>query len=387
MSDVHSVELATRERSHLEMLKDHKQILQNYFDTFIARGLSRKTIEVQRRFLEHWFQKIRVADEKGERQSFIWEFMNLGEGRRRIKEFLKVLGTVDEDGQPCLRATTVRSYALFLERLFASTLKSPYISGTETISSKYGPIENPFTGVEYPVHSRDLLRAERFFVTRKQILELLIFMREVYPGLIRKHLTPARLYAVVMLITETGMRSIEILNLDALGDNRDIFYDKKVIQTRFGKGHNSSGPQTRVMPLTYRAEITLVEYERIVRPQFPKHASEPALFLTRKGTRLSYGTLRDGFSILIEAARKHGVNVPPKLTIHDLRASFATNYLDENPEKFWRLMEVLGHTSPSSTCLYIRSRGERVVSMKKARTFQSGKSLFTSQVYNTQTGE
>ena len=154
MSDVHSVELATRERSHLEMLKDHKQILQNYFDTFIARGLSQKTIEVQRRFLEHWFQKIRVDDEKGERQSFIWEFMNLGEGRRRIKEFLKVLGTVDEDGQPCLRATTVRSYALFLERLFASTLKSPYITGTETISSKYGPIENPFTGVECPVHSR-----------------------------------------------------------------------------------------------------------------------------------------------------------------------------------------------------------------------------------------
>ena len=57
MSDVHSVELATRERSHLEMLKDHKQILQNYFDTFIARGLSRKTIEVQRRFLEHCFRR------------------------------------------------------------------------------------------------------------------------------------------------------------------------------------------------------------------------------------------------------------------------------------------------------------------------------------------
>jgi site-specific recombinase XerD len=271
--------------------------------------------------------------------------------------------------------------------LFASTLKSPYITGTETITAKYGPIENPFTGVECPVHSRDLLRAERFFVTPEQILELLVFIREVYPVLIKKNLTTARLYAVVMLITETGLRSIEILNLDALGDNRDIFYDRKVIQTRFGKGHNSSGPQTRVMPLTYRAEITLMEYERIVRPQFRNHSIEPSLFLTLKGTRLSYGTLRDGFTKFIEAARKHGLDVPPKLTIHDLRASFATNYLDENPEKFWRLMEVLGHTSPSSTCLYIRSRGERVVSMKKARTFQSGRSLFTSQVYNTQTGE
>jgi len=323
-------------------------------------------------------------DVKGERQIFIWEVMNLVEGRRRIKEFLMTLSTVDEDGQPCLRATTVRAYASYLERLFVSTLNSPYITGMETIASKYGPIENPFTGVEYPVHSRDLLRSERFFVTPEQILELLVFLREVYPGLINRNLTAARLYAIVMLITETGMRSVEVINLDALGDDRDIFYNKKVIQTRFGKGHNSSGSQTRVMPLGNRPAITLMEYERVVRPQFHNHLIEPSLFLTLKGTRLSYGTLRDSFTRLIEAARTHGVNLPPKLTIHDLRASFATNYLEENPEKFWRLMELLGHISPSSTCLYIRSRGDsRALSMKLARTSQAGRCGLTTRVYNT----
>ena len=162
-------------------------------------------------------------------------------------------------------------------------------------------------------------------MTPEQILELLVFLREVYPGLINRNLTAARLYAIVMLITETGMRSVEVINLDALGDDRDIFYHKKVIQTRFGKGHNSSGSQTRVMPLGNRPAITLMEYERVVRPQFHNHLIEPSLFLTLKGTRLSYGTLRDSFTRLIEAARKHGVNLPPKLTIHDLRASFATN--------------------------------------------------------------
>ena len=384
MSHLHPVKVVTPQRSHQEMLKDHKQILRNYFDSFITRGLSQKTTEVQQRFLEHWFEKIRVSDAKGERQIFIWEVMNLFEGRRHIKKFLMTLSTVDEDGQPCLRATTVRAYASHLERLFVSTLLSPYITGMETISSKYGQIENPFTGVEYPVHSRDLLRSERFFVTPEQILELLVFLREVYPGLIKKNLTAARLYAIVMLITETGMRSIEVINLDALGDDRDIFYNKKVIQTRFGKGHNSSGSQTRVMPLSDRSAITLMEYERVVRPQFRDHLSEPSLFLTLKGTRLSYATLRDGFTRLIEAARKHGVNLPPRLTIHDLRASFATNYLEENPERFWRLMELLGHISPSSTCLYIRSRGDnRVLSMKQARTPQAGRCGFTARVYNT----
>ncbi len=384
MSHLHPVKVVTPQRSHQEMLKDHKQILRNYFDSFITRGLSQKTTEVQQRFLEHWFEKIRVSDAKGERQIFIWEVMNLVEGRGRIKEFLMTLSTVDEDGQPCLRATTVRAYASYLERLFVSTLKSPYITGMETIASKYGPIENPFTGVEYPVHSRDLLRSERFFVTPEQILELLVFLREVYPGLINRNLTAARLYAIVMLITETGMRSVEVINLDALGDDRDIFYHKKVIQTRFGKGHNSSGSQTRVMPLGNRPAITLMEYERVVRPQFHNHLIEPSLFLTLKGTRLSYGTLRDSFTRLIEAARKHGVNLPPKLTIHDLRASFATNYLEENPEKFWRLMELLGHISPSSTCLYIRSRGDsRALSMKLARTSQAGRCGLTTRVYNT----
>lgn len=384
MSKRHRARVTPPQQSHEEMLKDHTQILQNYFDTFITRGLSQITIEVQQRFIEHWFEKIRVVDGKGERQLFIWEVMNLFEGRKRITEFLMALSIVDEDGQPCLRAGTVRAYACYLERLFDWTLNSPYIAGMETISSKYGPLDNPFTGVEYPVHSRDILRAERFFLTKKQILGLLVFLLEVFHGLIKKNLTAARLYAVVMLITETGMRSIELLNLDALGDDRDIFYDKKVIQTRFGKGFNSSGPQTRVMPLTRRSEITLREYEQVVRPQFRNQMNEPSLFLSLTGTRLSYATLRDGFTRLIETAREHGVDLPPKLTMHDLRASFATNYLEENPEKFWRLMELLGHSSPSSTCLYIRSRGyNRAGFRKDLRTSQAGRDGVTPRVYNT----
>jgi hypothetical protein len=70
------------------MLKDHKQILQNYLDGFITRGLSQITIEAQMRFIEHWFESIRVVDGEDERHLFIWEVMNLFEGRKRIAEFL-----------------------------------------------------------------------------------------------------------------------------------------------------------------------------------------------------------------------------------------------------------------------------------------------------------
>jgi site-specific recombinase XerD len=370
--------------SQEEMRRDHKQIVQNHLDTFIMRGLSRNTIDQATWFIERWFENTRVRDESGERQMYIWEAMNLGEGRKRIKEFLMTLSAVDDDNKVCLRATTVRAYASQLERLFINTLRSPYIDGLQTISSKYGPIDNPFTGVEYPIHSRDHLRSECFYLTPDQILELLVFVREVYPSLTYRNSTAGRLYTIIMLITETGMRCVETINLDALGADRDIFYKKELIQTRFGKGHNSSGPQTRVIPLTDRAEITLKQYEQEVRPQFRNHLVNPALFLTMRGERLSYPPLQSSFQRLIEQARKHGVDLPPNLTLHDLRASFATNFLEANPDQFWKLMEILGHVSVSATCLYIRFRNKhRVLSMKQARGPRPGRTGFGAMVYNT----
>ncbi|HXM51603.1 MAG TPA: site-specific integrase [Pyrinomonadaceae bacterium] len=270
-----------------------------------------------------------------------------------------------------------------LDRFFTSVMEFPYVDHLQTITSKYGPIENPFTGVEYPIHTRDHLRSERFFLTEQQILELLIFLREVYPKLTHRALTAARLYTIILLITETGMRSVEVLNLDSVGENRDIFYDRKIIQTRFGKGHNTSGPLTRLIDLTRPAEITLKEYERNVRPHFRHHAENPALFLDGNGNRHSYSALHSRFTRFMTCARKHGVSLPEKLTIHDLRASFATNYLEAHPEKFWKLMELLGHVSPASTCLYIRCRGKsRTLTMREARGPRVPGTGLSAMVYN-----
>ena len=201
MSHLHHITVATPQRSHQEMLNDHKRILQNSIDTLIARGLSPKTIERYRWLSERWFERIRVCDAIGERQIFIWEVMNLGLGRQLIKDFLLALSTVEDDNLACVRPATARTYAGQLERLFLITLEFPYIQGLQTISSKYGAIENPFTGVEYPLHSRDILRSERFFLTPEQILELLVFLREIYPALTKRIPTAGRLYAIVMLIT------------------------------------------------------------------------------------------------------------------------------------------------------------------------------------------
>jgi hypothetical protein len=52
MSHLDSVTVDTPQRSQQEMLKDHNQILQNYFDTYIARGLSQRTRDETCRFVE-----------------------------------------------------------------------------------------------------------------------------------------------------------------------------------------------------------------------------------------------------------------------------------------------------------------------------------------------
>ena len=64
MSHLDPVTVATPQRSQQEMLKDHNQILQNYFDTYITRGLSQRTIDSACWFIQRWFEKIRVRDER-----------------------------------------------------------------------------------------------------------------------------------------------------------------------------------------------------------------------------------------------------------------------------------------------------------------------------------
>lgn len=77
MSHLRLVTVASPQRSLQEMRKDHKQILQNHFDTWRTRGLSAKTTDNYKCFIEHWF----------ENEIYIWEAMKPGEGHQRIKQF------------------------------------------------------------------------------------------------------------------------------------------------------------------------------------------------------------------------------------------------------------------------------------------------------------
>ena len=335
-----------------QMLADHQSILQGYLDTHTMRNHSDRTIEAERRFLTGWFESFVLQDEdspQGERQLFVWEAMAPVLGRQRIVGFSK--GLVDVG----LKPRTVQGYLGCLRRLFQYVLESPYIPGTQvqSITSKYARIEQPVLEYDYPVHVLEQ-DEEGFVLTGEQLFQFYDFVRLQYIGHNQKKLPASRDYTMIVVAGESGLRADEILHLDALGLHRDLFYEHKCIQTRHGKGTKGSGKRVRKTIFTPFAQATMRVYEDRIRPHFPDAKTNPALFLTESGERISYKAMWHNLHSIVEEGRKAGLELPPKLSWHSLRKSFATNFMEQHPDRPWVLMDLMGHLNPSTLHRYVK---------------------------------
>jgi len=334
--------------SFSEMLDDHHAILEGYLDTHVTRNHSDRTIESERAFLTGWFEGILVPDPDGERQLLVWEAMEPVKGRDRIKEFSKSLIIAE------LSQRSVNGYLGMLRRLFEYILEFPYIPGKEVqlIVSKYGPIDQPVSKYDYPVHSYDQ-DEEGFVLTGKRLYEFYNFVRTTYIDGKQKKLTASRNYTMIVLAGESGLRADEICHLDALGEHRDLFYKRNLIQTRYGKGFNGSGKRVRKTMFTERAQDVMRIYEDQIRPYFRNAYTNVALFLSERGNRIDYSGMWKPLDEIVEKARKEGLEMPPKMSWHSLRKSFATNFMEQHPGKVWVLMKMMGHQNLSTIHRYI----------------------------------
>jgi integrase len=348
---IKQVETQTTDISFSEMLDDHRAILDGFLDTHITRNHSSRTIEKEQKFLTGWFEGIIVPDENHphiERQLFVWEAMKPVIGRERVKEFSKGLVLTG------LSPRTVNTYLGNLRRLFEYILEFPYIPGQEVqfIVQKYGPIEQSVSKYDYPVHSIDQ-EDEGFVLTGNQLYEFYNFVRTTFIEGKQKKLTASRDYAMIVLAGESGLRADEICQLDALGLHRDLFYELNLIQTRYGKGFNGSGKRVRKTIFTERAQDVLRIYEDQIRPYFRNAKTNVALFLTERGNRMDYSSMWEFLDNIVESARKVGLQLPPKMSWHSLRKSFATNYMDQYPGRVWELMKLMGHQNLSTLHRYV----------------------------------
>ena len=149
--------------------------------------------------------------------------------------------------------------------------------------------------------------------------------------------------AMLQLLYASGMRVSELISLN-LGD-----VDTKGGYVRcFGKGHKE-----RLIPIHQQATSAVEDYLRETRPQLAHNTEEQALFLNRRGERLT----RQGFWQKIkEYARSANL---AEVTPHTLRHSFATHMLSGGAD-LRSVQELLGHANISTTQIYTHLTSEHI---------------------------
>ena len=150
--------------------------------------------------------------------------------------------------------------------------------------------------------------------------------------------------AMLELLYASGMRVSELvsLNLD------DIDTEGGYVRC-FGKGHKE-----RLIPIHKQAALAVEEYMKECRPKLVYSDTEKALFLNRRGERLT----RQGLWQILKGYAK-SAELETEVTPHTLRHSFATHMLNGGAD-LRSVQELLGHANIATTQVYTHLTSEHV---------------------------
>ena len=150
--------------------------------------------------------------------------------------------------------------------------------------------------------------------------------------------------AMLELLYATGMRVSELVSLNLA----DIDTEGGYVRC-FGKGHKE-----RLIPIYRRAVLVLKEYLTEARPHLAHNSDEKALFLNRRGERLT----RQGLWQILKGYAK-SAELGTEITPHTLRHSFATHMLSGGAD-LRSVQELLGHANISTTQVYTHLTTEHI---------------------------
>ena len=151
--------------------------------------------------------------------------------------------------------------------------------------------------------------------------------------------------AMLELLYATGMRVTELVSLNV----RDVNLRAGFVRC-FGKGSKE-----RIIPIHSKAIRAVKGYLDDVRARLLGATGETALFLNRRGQRLT----RQGFWLILKGyATKAGIETG--ITPHVLRHSIATHLLHSGKMNLRELQELLGHANISTTQVYTHLTTERM---------------------------
>jgi integrase/recombinase XerD len=152
--------------------------------------------------------------------------------------------------------------------------------------------------------------------------------------------------AMLELLYATGMRVTELVSLDVSNLNLD---PRSPYVRCLGKG-----AKERTIPIHDQALEALVEYLDEARPLLLRNPAEQALFVNRRGERLT----RQGFWLILKGYAR-SANLSEDITPHTLRHSFATHML-RGGMPLRNVQEMLGHANISTTQVYTHLTSDHV---------------------------
>ena len=148
------------------------------------------------------------------------------------------------------------------------------------------------------------------------------------------------------LLYATGMRVTELVSLDTGNLNLD---PRSPYVRCLGKG-----AKERTIPIHDQAVERLVDYLEEGRPLLVRNKNEQALFVNRRGDRLT----RQGFWLILKRYAR-SANLSADITPHTLRHSFATHML-RGGMPLRNVQEMLGHANISTTQVYTHLTSDHV---------------------------
>ena len=161
----------------------------------------------------------------------------------------------------------------------------------------------------------------------------------------------ARDHAIYTVMLYAGLRIEEVTALTTT----DVNLDRGSEEIRVGRG---KGNKERRVPAGEKLAKSLRRYQR-VRGELVTEGSDGAaaevLFLNNRGQRISENTVRRNLYKYVRSSKLRKTEIHP----HDLRRTFATWYLQENPTHHRELAELMGHSDLSQVMKYALSDSER----------------------------
>ncbi|MET0823794.1 MAG: tyrosine recombinase XerC [Solirubrobacterales bacterium] len=232
----------------------------------------------------------------------------------------------------------LRSYAAVLsERRLAKASVARKLASLRSLHAHFvatGVAEST-PADQRPAQKRGARRARR--LARDEVASLLDRIPARSPLEVRDR-------ALFELVYSCGLRAEEVVGLD-LGD---VEFESETVRA------TGKGSKTRVVPIGEPAQRAVRRYLESARRALGPNADEPALFVSRRGRRLSPSDVRRRLEKWVREAAVAG-----RISPHTLRHSFATHLLEGGAD-LRSIQELLGHSSVSTTQIYTRVEPSRL---------------------------